>query len=180
MQAAFGGALAVITPDQPVTAVVLGSLAGLGVGGVLVPAATVAITVTPDTTIATCVALSLSIRAIGGGIGYAVYFNVFKNKLTHNLPKYIAEYAIKAGLPISAAETFVLTFLGAPDKIASVPGVTPAVIQGGVIGTRWAYAESLKWVWITSIPFGVIAIIACVLIGNVTKYMTNRVAATLN
>jgi hypothetical protein len=159
--------------------VVLGSLAGLGVGGVLVPAATVAITVTPDTTIATCVALSLSIRAIGGGIGYAVYFNVFKNKLANNLPKYIAQFAIQAGLPVASAETFVLTWLGAPDQISTVPGVTPAIIQGAVIGQRWGYAESLKWVWITSIPFGVIAIIMCIFIGNVTKYMTNRVAATL-
>lgn len=48
-------------------------MAGFGVGGVLVPAATIAITVTPDTTIATCVALSLAIRTIGGSIGYAIY-----------------------------------------------------------------------------------------------------------
>ena len=154
-------------------------MAGFGVGGVLVPAATVAITVTPDTTIATCVALSLSIRAIGGGIGYAAYFNVFKNKLTKKLPTKIAEYAIKAGLPLASAELFVVTFLTSPDDLVKVPGITPAAIQGGVIGSRWAYAESLKWVWITSIPFGVIAIGMCLFIGNITKYMTNRVAATL-
>jgi hypothetical protein len=43
-------------------------MAGFGVGGVLVPAATVAITVRPDTTIDTCVALSLCIRTVGGKV----------------------------------------------------------------------------------------------------------------
>jgi hypothetical protein len=50
--------------------VALGTIAGFGVGGVLVPPSTIAITVCPDRLIATTVALSLSIRVIGGSIGY--------------------------------------------------------------------------------------------------------------
>jgi hypothetical protein len=158
--AAFGGALACVTPETPRTAVGLGTIAGFGVGGVLVPAATVAITVTPDTTIATCVALSLCIRTVGGSIGYAAYYNVFINKLTPRLPAYIGEYAVKAGLPAASAEAFVGTYLTAPANLTQIPGVTEAIIEAGAVGSRWAYAESLKWVWITSIPFGVCAIIA--------------------
>jgi Fungal trichothecene efflux pump (TRI12) len=177
--AAFSGALAVVTPDTPRTAVGLGTMAGFGVGGVLVPAATVAITVTQDTTIATCVALSLCIRTVGGSIGYAIYYNVFINRLKPKLPLYIGQYAVQAGLPVKSAEAFVLTYLTAPANITSIPGVTPAVIHGAEVGTRWAYAESLKYVWYTSIPFGVLAIIASCFIGNITKYMTNRIAATI-
>ena len=106
-------------------------------------------------------------------------FNIFKEKLDAALPTYIAKYAIEAGLPLTSAQDFVLTYLTAPTNITSVPGVTAAVLEGAVIGTRWAYAESLKWVWITSIPFGVCAIIACFFIGDIGKYMTNRVAAKL-
>lgn len=157
----------------------LGIATGFGVGSVLVPAATVAVTVTPDTAIATCVALSLTIRAVGGSIGYAIYYNVFINKLTPKLPAYVAEWAIKAGLPIADAPLFVETFFGAPTKIASVPGVTAEIIEAATIGTRWAYADSLKYVWLTSIAFGVCAIVACLFIGNITKYMTNRVAARI-
>lgn len=43
--AAFGGALATLTPENPKTAVALGTICGFGVGGVLLPAATIAITV---------------------------------------------------------------------------------------------------------------------------------------
>lgn len=160
-------------------AVVLGTITGFGVGAVLVPAATVAITVTPDTTIATCVALSLTIRAVGGSIGYAIYYNVFINKLTPRLPAYVGEWAVEAGLPVSEATVFVETFLGAPEKIAEVPGVTPAIINAATIGSRWAYADSLKYVWLTSIAFGCCAIVACLFIGNISKYMTNRVAARI-
>ncbi|KIY03036.1 uncharacterized protein Z520_01502 [Fonsecaea multimorphosa CBS 102226] len=176
---AFGGSLAAITPDRQGLAIGLGTICGFGVGSVLVPAATVAITVTPDTTIATCVALSLTIRAVGGSIGYAIYYNVFINKLTPKLPKYIAEYAIKAGLPLTSATEFVETLLTAPANITSVPGVNAQIIHAGAVGSRWAYAESLKYVWLTSISFGGCAIIACLFIGNITKYMTNRVAARI-
>ena len=73
MIAAFTGAVAYVNPDRETAAIIVGGIAGFGVGGVLVPAATVAVTVTPDTTIATCVALGLSIRAVGGSIGFAIY-----------------------------------------------------------------------------------------------------------
>ena len=110
-------------------------MTGLGVGGVLVPAATVAIMVTPDTSIATCVALSLAIRTVGGSIGYAIYYNVFVNKLTPELPMRVAEYAIKAGLPLESAEAFVGAFLtGMEELLVQVPGVTPAVTEGAAIG----------------------------------------------
>jgi hypothetical protein len=154
-------------------------MTGFGVGAVLVPAATVAVTVTPDTSIATCVALSLTIRAIGGSIGYAIYYNVFINKLTVKLPTYIAGYAIKAGLPLTAAPDFVKVYLGAPTQLAQFPGITEGIIEAATIGSRWAYAESLKYVWLTSIAFGGCAIVACLFIGNISKYMTDRVAARI-
>lgn len=168
-----------VTPDTPRIAVALGTLAGFGVGSVLVPAATVAITVSPDASIATCVALSLAIRTVGGSIGYAICYNVFINKLTPKLPAYVAEYAVKAGLPLDDAKVVVGTFLTAPKNITSVPGVTPAIIEAATIGSRWAYAESLKFVWLTSIAFGVCSIIACLFIGNITPYMTHRIAGTI-
>lgn len=134
---------------------------------------------TPDTTIATCVALSLAIRTIGGSIGYAIYYNVFIRRLTPRLPEYVATYAIQAGLPLESAEAFVGALLAAPDSLTQIPGVTPAIIQAGAMGSRWAYAEALKYVWLVSITFGGCAIIACIFLGNLKPYMTNRIAATI-
>ncbi|KAI4606403.1 hypothetical protein J4E80_010155 [Alternaria sp. BMP 0032] len=177
----FAGALAVMTPENERLVLFLGSMAGFGVGGVLVPAATVAMLVCPDSLITTAAALSLSIRTVGGSIGYSIYYNIFAGKLTANLPKYTAMYAVQAGLPLESVEAFVGLFLTEPEKLAEagIPGVTPQVIEGATIGTRWAYSESLKYVWFTSIAFGSIAIICTLLLPSTKKYQTNRVAVRI-
>jgi hypothetical protein len=182
---AFGAALVTCTPENPVQTIALGTVAGFGIGGVVACAVTTAVIASPDNLIATCVALSLSIRTIGGSVGTAIYSNVFKTKLVHNLPKYVAAYAVAAGLPPSSAEPFVVLFLTAPTNLttpagaAEVPGLSPAVIEGATIGTRWAYAESLKYVWYTSLPFGILACITCLMLGKSTRFMTNRIAANI-
>lgn len=144
-----------------------------------VPAATIALTVTPDAFIATTVALSVSIRVIGGSIGYSIYYNVFANKLNSKLPLLVGQAAVEAGLPLTSAEQFTVAFLTAPDSVTLVPGVTSAVIQAAEMGSRWAYSESLSYVWYVSIPFGVMSIIACLFLGNIRPYLTHRIAVEL-
>ncbi|EXJ75432.1 uncharacterized protein A1O5_02128 [Cladophialophora psammophila CBS 110553] len=176
---AFDGAIAIATPFNANTTVTVGSLAGIGVGGILVPAATVAMIVVPDSLLATAVSLSLSVRTVGGSIGYSVYYNVFANKLKAKLPTYVAEYAIEAGLPNKEAEIFVITFLTAPAQASKISGVTAKVLEAAALGSRWAYAESLQYVWYTSIAFGSVAIILCLFLPSIKKYGTNRIAAEL-
>ncbi|KAH6715893.1 putative major facilitator superfamily transporter [Leptodontidium sp. MPI-SDFR-AT-0119] len=176
---AFGGALAVVNPTNPKTAVALGTIAGFGVGGVLVPPSTIAITVCSDRLIATTVALSLSIRVIGGSIGYTIYFNIFGEKLKKVLPTYVAGAVVKAGLPESDVMGFVGTFLTDPMSIMSAPGATPAIIAAATRGSQDAYSYALKYVWYTSVAFGVVAIVAACFLGNNRKYLTDRVAAKI-
>ncbi|KAF2025918.1 MFS general substrate transporter [Setomelanomma holmii] len=178
----FAGSLAVMTPENQWLVVGVGSVASFGVGGVLVPAATVAMLVCPDALITTAAAMSLSIRTVGGSIGYSIYYNIFATKLEKNLPKYVVEYAVKAGLPLSSATQFVTLFLTAPKKLAItlIAGVTPAVIASATKGTQWAFSESLKYVWFTSIAFGGMAIVCTILLPSTEKYQTNRVAVQIS
>ena len=175
----FGGALAVMTPENPKTTVALATLACFGVGGIVTPTATVAILVTPDALITTAAALSLSVRTVGGAIGYCIYFNVFANKLTAKLPAFAAKYAIEAGLPPLEAQEFITILLTDPLNIAKAPGFSPEILQATQLGIRWAYAESLHYVWYTSIAFGVCAIVCCIFLPSTRKYQTNRVAVAL-
>jgi hypothetical protein len=135
--------------------------------------------VTPDAFLATTVALSLTVRVIGGSIGYSIYYNVFANKLHAKLPLLIGEFAVQAGLPLTSAKQFVVAILTAPKSVDLVPGVTPAIIQAAEMGSRWAYAESLAYVWYVSITFGVMSIIACLFLGNIRPYLTHRIAVEL-
>lgn len=144
-------------------------------------AVTTSVIATPDNLISTTVALCLSIRTVGGSVGTAINSNVFGTKLAKRLPQDVAKYAVKAGLPASSAKTFVELFLTGPNNItqARVPGVNAEVLLAAEHGSRWAYAWSLKYVWYTMMPFGVLSCLACLALGNVGKFMTNRVAANI-
>jgi hypothetical protein len=176
---AFGTALVAMTPDNPKTTVALATVACIGLGGMIVPTATVALLVTPDALITTCAALSLSVRTVGGAIGYTIYYNVFVQKLKPRLPLYVVEYAIKAGLPVSSATLFVETLFTDPTKILSVPGVNEKVLAAATYGSQWAYADSLHYVWWTSLAFGICAIICVAFLPSTAKYQTNRIAVML-
>ena len=134
-----------------------------------------ALIVVPDEYLATAAALSLSIRGVGGAIGYAIYSNIMNNKLATKLPEYVATYAIKAGLPVSEAGQFVGTFLTLPANASALPHVTPEIIQAAALGSSWAYAESLKYVWLSTIPFGMLAVTCCIFVPSVRKWETNRI-----
>lgn len=151
MLTAFGGALATMTPENVVSTIALGTVACFGLGGVIVPAATVAMIAAPDALITTCAALSLSVRAVGGAIGYSIYYNVFKEKLTAKLPTLVGFYAVEAGLPLEEAKAFVGTYLtpelGGPTAAAELPGITLKIMDAALLGSQWAYAQSLHYVW---------------------------------
>lgn len=143
----FSGGMAVVTPENETIVIALGTVGGIGLGGLIVPSATVAMIASPDALITTCAALSLSVRAVGGSIGYSIYYNIFANKLKVKLPARVAEYAVKAGLPLTSAKLFVGTLLTAPAQIEKIPGVTPAILAAAAKGEQWAYADSLQYVW---------------------------------
>ncbi|KIW87484.1 uncharacterized protein Z519_11807 [Cladophialophora bantiana CBS 173.52] len=179
LMTAFTGSMAAVNPNNPGLAVGLATVAGFGIGGVIVPSATIAMTACPDSLIATATALTLTIRFVGGSIGYSIYYNVFVEKLTNKLPERVLDFALQAGLPTSSATDFVQTFLTVPANVTSVPGVTPIIINAATIGTRWAYSDALAYVWYVSIPFGALSIVGCLLIGDISKYMTNRIAVQI-
>nr|POE51505.1 serine/threonine-protein kinase ppk16 [Quercus suber] len=174
--AAFTGALAASTPNNATFTVTMATFAALGNGALVVPALTLALYACPDEYIGTTSALSLTARFLGGSIGTSIYFNVFNTQITANAAS-VASAAIQAGLPAANAESFVGALLGGDTAAATaVPGVTDAVIQAATLATQWAYADALKFVWYTTIPFGVISCVCCLFLPNIRKYMTNRVA----
>jgi hypothetical protein len=132
-------------------------LAGLGIGGILVPASIISTIVCPDDLIATVSALTLSIRVIGGAVGYAVYFNVFYNKFVDNAKNYIVPAMAKRGIvnPAYISEVIELTSQSLINRIKDIPGVTPEAWDDIVTAGRLAYAESYKYVyWVSIGEFG--------------------------
>lgn len=174
----FTGALAASTPDNAGYTIAMATLAAFGNGAIVVPALTLALYACPDEYVGTTAALSLAVRFLGGSVGTAIYFNIFNNKIMTNLPGLVVPAAVQAGLAEENAVPFVMA-LAAPNfqqVVQSVPGVTQAIISAGIYARQQAFAESCKYVWYTTIPFGILSIIACLFLPNIKKYMTNRVA----
>ena len=175
---AFTAALAATTPTNPNFTIAMATLGALGNGAIVVPALTLALYAAPDAYIGTVTALSLTVRFIGGSVGTSIYFNVFNTKVQKLFPTLVGGAAVKAGLPMKSLEPFV-TAMAPYNYLAlapKVPGATQKIVAAATLARQLAYAEALKYVWYTTIPFGIISIIACLFLPNIKKYMTNRVA----
>ena len=161
----------------------MATIDSFAIGAIVVPSLTLALYACPDAYIGTTAALSLTTRFLGGSIGTAIYYNIFNTKIQKKLPTYIATAAVKAGLPPASATPFVQALVapqGAAELLAKVQGVTPEIIQAGALAARWAFADSLKYVWYATVPFGIICMICCAFLPNIRRFMTNRLAVDIH
>jgi hypothetical protein len=158
-------------------------VAGLGIGGIVVPASIITTIICPDDLIATVAALTLSIRVLGGVMGYCIYYNVFVQKFRHNVVEAVGGVLILKLNVTNATyiqEAAELTAASLIDELRAIPGLESdaawnAVVQAG----RIAFAESYKYVYYVSIPFGVLSIIAACFLGDIGQYMDDHVAVVI-
>ncbi|MCJ1390035.1 hypothetical protein MMC18_002893 [Xylographa bjoerkii] len=160
-------------------------LAGLGIGGIVVPASIITTIICPDDLIATIAALTLAIRVIGGSIGYCVYYNVFINKFIPNAVYYIGgTMELELGITNATYIADAITLTGASllEDLMMIPGIAgnetayAMVVYAGQV----AYAESYKYVYLTSIAFGSVSIIAACFLGDINSFMDDHVAVVMH
>lgn len=147
------GALASLKADTLYRAWGLLVLAGLGIGGIVVPASIMTTIICPDVRrilsyslshsfplssapfipltpsqdlIATVAALTLAIRVIGGSIGYTTYYNVFLSKFIPNAIYYIGgamELELGITNPEAIETAIALTGASLLEEIKLIPGI---------------------------------------------------------
>lgn len=158
-------------------------VAGLGIGGIVVPASIMTTIVCPDDLIATVTALTLSIRVIGGSVGYCTYYNVFVSKFTPAAINNIGTVMLKAHLfnKQLITEVIELTAASLIEEIALLPGIkgNETLYHAIVLAGQTAYADAYKWVYYTSIAFGGVSIIAACFLGDLSPWMDDHVAVVM-
>jgi hypothetical protein len=157
---------------------VFAGLAGLGFGAPLVLIIAGVQLSTPHHLIATATALTTSTRAVSASVFTAIFAAALDTRVNKYIPSYVAKAALVAGLPKSSIKAFVEA-LAANDSAAlmKVPGVTPIVINSGVVALKQALADGIRVVYMIAAPFGALACIGCFFLGNLKKTMTYRVDA---
>lgn len=166
------GAIAVAKQDNLYQIWGILIVASLGIGGIVVPASIMTTIVCPDDLIATVTALTLSIRVIGGSVGYCAYYNIFINKFVPAATRNIGGTLIKAGVKSPATIVHAIELTGASllEEIRHLPGIdgNEALYKAVVLAGQVAYAEAYKWVYYASIAFGGISVIAALFLGDLS------------
>ena len=170
--------LATVEPGQSFNQLAFAALAGLGFGGpIVLITAGVQLNV-PHHLMATATAVVNSSRAVGATVFTSIYAATLTKNLTSKIPKYVAEAAAKAGLPASSIPAFVAAIASKNQaNLSAVPGVTSAIIQKGFAALQQAYADSLRTIFITGAPFGLLACALCFLLCSYKNMMSYRVEA---
>lgn len=177
---AGGGAFAALNRDNLWLSYLLLIISGLGIGGIVVPASIISTIICPDELIATIAALTLSIRVLGGAVGYAIYFNVFVQKFVENSVKYLgpACYKLNITTPEEIEAVIGITAVGLLPSLKSLPqvGNDTAAYESLVYAGQVAYAKSYPYVYYVSLAFGCLSIICSIFLGDIRKYMTDHVS----
>jgi hypothetical protein len=170
--------LATIQPNDSTNAIAFAGLAGLGMGGPLVLVIAGVQLSTPHHLIATATAVTTSSRAVSATIFTAIYGATVTTRLAKDIPSYVAEAALHAGLPKTSLQAFVEALAGNDAAaLPKIPGVTPSIIGAGVAALKQAFADGLRAVYIIAAPFGALACIACFFLGDLKKTMNYHVDA---
>jgi len=184
MMTAGCGALAAARIDNIGAVYGILVVAGLGIGGIVVPASIITTIICPDDLIATIAALTLAIRVVGGAIGYTVYYNVFLNKFVPKLTINIALACFKNGIYKIDTIRHAAELTGASllNEILLLPGVDGNITIWNEIvrAGQESYAYAYPYVYYTSIAFGSVSIIASVFLGDISKYMDDHVAVVMH
>ncbi|EDO02618.1 hypothetical protein SS1G_05095 [Sclerotinia sclerotiorum 1980 UF-70] len=179
------GALACANRYNLSTLWILLIIAGLGIGGIVVPASIITTIICPDDLIATVTALTLSIRVIGGSIGYCVYYNIFVSKFIPAATLHIGglmarELHIRNRTLIHEAIEYTAHAL--LPLLKTIPGIAgnETAYQMVVIAGQEAYAESYVYVYYASTAFGAVSILAACFLGDINAYMDDHVAVVMH
>jgi len=174
--------MASCTPDTPKTAMALVFLAVTLVGyneAIMLPIATIVIR--DQAEIGTAAGIAGSVRSAISTVASTVYSVVLTIRLGQTIPKEVPVAVIAAGLPASSVANYMTAIAGGGSEkaLAAVEGLTPEILAAGSTAYRFAYSHAYKTIFLTSIAFGVLAIICNLFVPNIDHLMTDAVAVTL-
>ncbi|KAF7187779.1 Trichothecene efflux pump TRI12 [Pseudocercospora fuligena] len=112
-------------------------------------------------------------RYAGGSLAQAIYTSVLTNTQTSRAATLVPEAAMNAGASesVAAALTQALTAGG---NATSIPGVDAVIFGAASEAFQWSYAYGLKITALSSLAFGGLGLIMCLLLENIDRKMNNQ------
>ncbi|CAK4034403.1 MFS general substrate transporter [Lecanosticta acicola] len=178
---AFVGAMSVAKTNNlnPVVYPIL-TLASIGVGAVIIPCSIIAQIACPTELIGTITAITLSIRYIGGAVGFTVYYNVFFHEYLGLANIIAAPQITEAGITDDYFELVHLITLASTaqyQRLHEIIATSPSVMNKAeayniiIAGVQDAFAVAYRWPYWISIAFGGVCILCSLGLRDVRKFM---------
>ncbi|KAF2119557.1 fungal trichothecene efflux pump [Lophiotrema nucula] len=118
-----------------------------------------------------------AIRTAISAVATSMYSSILTTEAGKYIPRYVTPAALNAGLPEgSLTALFAGIALG---DFSAVPGITTEIITVVGAEVKHAYSLAFRTVFLCTLPFGVLLLIAAVLSPNVEQYLTDEVARKL-
>ncbi|KAF4625847.1 hypothetical protein G7Y89_g12321 [Cudoniella acicularis] len=118
-----------------------------------------------------------SLRQVFGTIATTIYVTILTNRLKTTIPENVIPAAENAGLPTSSLDSlFAALTAGTAAALQKVPGITTDIIAAVGEAVKTADSQAFKTVYLTSIAFGGLSIIAALCASNVDEKLTDQVA----
>jgi hypothetical protein len=119
-------------------------------------------------------------RSAGGSVGNTIFSTILTTTLNKRLAPSIIEAALAAGFPADQLEKLVPAAIGAgmgaPNTFSTIPAATAAVIAATQQAFKNSYAHAFKVMFLATIPFGIVAIVAALFLKEASHLLNNKVA----
>ncbi|ORY15284.1 fungal trichothecene efflux pump [Clohesyomyces aquaticus] len=173
---------AVCKPDTPKTAMALMFLATTFIGwneALVLPICTISIRSQEE--IGTAAGIAGSSRSAISTVASTVYSVVLTARVTETLSTQVPAKIIAAGLPASSVAAYMAAIAGGGTQalLDKVQGLTPQILATGSTAYRYAYMDAYRTIFLVSLAFGVLGIIANFFIPDIDALMGGAVATTL-
>ena len=121
-----------------------------------------------------------SIRFLISSIAATVYTVILSNRLAQTISAQVIPAVVNAGLPKSSVADFLAAFSVGSNAFAKIPNITPEIIAIGTRAYQEANASAFRTVFLSTIAFTGVAIIATLFLPNVDHLLTGKIATTLH
>ncbi|KAM0750503.1 MFS general substrate transporter [Meredithblackwellia eburnea MCA 4105] len=146
------------------------ALGGIGFSAPLILLLTMVQLSTPPLFIGIASALTISVRTLGGTVGYAIADAIYGSLTNTQVPAAIAKEAVSRGFN-PANLTALITALLSGQGISAVPGITPEIIAACGSAAANVEAHGYRIVWYAFLPGSVLAAVGCALFRNPKERM---------
>ncbi|EPE04253.1 trichothecene efflux pump [Ophiostoma piceae UAMH 11346] len=171
----FGALLAVVTPERKGLAIALVFIEQMGFGWAQYLSIAFVQFGTDQVELGIAGGLAGVSRFAGGTVAISVFSTILSNVTTKQILKLVPAAAMGAGLPASSVSALIAALAQGSAALEAVPGISDAVIAAASKAYQQAYVVGLRTTALSSLSFGIVAIIACLFCNNIDDKMNNKI-----